>query len=172
MGTVRVTGADMPEPTSGGFRRTGSGVRSIARGARTVVRVQTRTRGGTRPRPTAQGTHSPPLCPGLFFRCGTTSRPNRNHTFTSTDQGGSLRGGGGGVPERQFCKKTACSSYVQPWLVAIGGWRLVAIGGWLAVGDWRLVAVGAGWWWVIGGWWRLAVVGGWWSLGAVPKGGP
>ena len=27
-----------------------------------------------------------------------------------------------GVPERQLCKRTACSSYVQPWLVAIGGW--------------------------------------------------
>ena len=33
------------------------------------------------------------------------------------------------VAEREFCKKTACSSYVQPWLVALGGWRLVAIGG-------------------------------------------
>ena len=39
------------------------------------------------------------------------------------------------VPKRQFCKKTACSSYVPPWLAAIGGWRLVTIGGWrLAVG--------------------------------------
>ena len=38
-----------------------------------------------------------------------------------------------------FAKKTACSSYVQPWWVAIGGWRLVAIGGW-----WWLVVVG-GW---------------------------
>ena len=54
-------------------------------------------------------------------------------------QGGSKRGGGGGsVPGRQFCKKTACSSNVQPGLVAIGGWRLAT-----------------------GGWWRLAVVGGW-----------
>ena len=31
-----------------------------------------------------------------------------------------------------FVKRTACSSYVQPWLVAIGGWR-------------RLVVVGGGW---------------------------
>ena len=67
-----------------------------------------------------------------------------------------------------FCKKTACSSYVQPWLVAIGGWRL-ATGGW-----WRLVVVDGGWWLVIGGWWRLAVVAGWrlavgcrWRLAAV-----
>ena len=94
------------------------------------------------------------------------------------------------VPEWQFCKKTACSSYIQPWLVAIGGWQL-ATGVW-----WRLVVVGGGWWLVIGGSWRLAVVGGWrlvaagswqrlavggwrrlvvgggWSLGAVPKGSP
>ena len=65
------------------------------------------------------------------------------------------------VPERQFCKKTVCSSYVQPWLVEIGRgglatggwWRLVAVGGgWrrLVVGDFCLVAVGSGW--------RLAVV--------------
>ena len=70
-------------------------------------------------------------------------------------------------PERQFCKKTACSSYVQPWLVAIGDWRLAVGGDWrLAVGDWRLVVVGGGWWLVIGGWWRLAVVGGWWLVAA------
>ena len=43
----------------------------------------------------------------------------------------------------------ACSSYVEPWLAGIGGWRSVAIGGW------QLVAVG-GWWW---------------SLGAVLRGG-
>ena len=45
-----------------------------------------------------------------------------------------------------FSKTTACSSYVQPWLVAIGGWRLVEIAGW------RLA---------VGGWWRLAAVGNW-----------
>ena len=62
------------------------------------------------------------------------------------------------------------------------------MGGWqLAVGDWRLVAVGGGWWWLaaVGGWglvvdggwlglavagtWRLVAVGGWWLM--VPKGG-
>ena len=78
-------------------------------------------------------------------------------------------------------KKPAGTPCVQPWLVAVGGWRLAAAGGWrLATGGWwRLVAVGGGWWLVIGGWWRLAVVGswrlvvgGWWSLGAVLKGGP
>ena len=88
--------------------------------------------------------------------------------------GGSLRGTEKNVfPKRQFCKKTACSSYVQPWLVAIGGLRLVAIGSWrLATGGWwRLVVVGGGWWLVIGGWWRLAVVGGWrWSPLAVGGG--
>ena len=51
-----------------------------------------------------------------------------------------------GVPQHSFPKKTACSSYVQPWLVSVGGWRLVAIGGW------QLAA---------GGWWWLAAVGGW-----------
>ena len=67
--------------------------------------------------------------------------------------------------------------FVQPWLVAIGGWQL-ATGGW-----WRLVVVGGGWWLVIGGswWWlalggwsplavggwRLLAVGGWRSFGTV-----
>ena len=37
--------------------------------------------------------------------------------------------GGKAVPKLQFRKKTACSSYVQPWLVAIGGWRVVVPGG-------------------------------------------
>ena len=46
-----------------------------------------------------------------------------------------------------FSKTTACSSYVQPWLAAIGGWRLVEIAGW------RLV-VGSGWR-------QLAAVGSW-----------
>ena len=85
--------------------------------------------------------------------------------------GGSLREKKRSIPERQFPKKTACSSYVQRWLVAIGGWRLVTggwwrlvgIGGWrLATGGWwQLVVVGGGWWLVIGGWWRSAVVGAW-----------
>ena len=54
-----------------------------------------------------------------------------------------------------FSKTTACSSYVQPWLVAVGGWRLVEIAGWrLAVGGWWLAAVG-------GSWRQLAVGDGW-----------
>ena len=57
-----------------------------------------------------------------------------------------------------FPKKPADTPCVQPWLVSVGGWRLVAVGGgWrrLVVGDWWLVAVGSGW--------RLAVgrCGGW-----------
>ena len=36
-------------------------------------------------------------------------------------------------------KKTACSSFVKPWLVAIGGWRLAAVGS-----GWRLVVVAVG----------------------------
>ena len=69
-----------------------------------------------------------------------------------------------------FSKMTACSSYVQPWLVAIGGWRLVDIAGW-----W-LAAVGGNWQLVMGGWWRLAAVDSWrlavggWRL-VVPWGG-
>ena len=58
--------------------------------------------------------------------------------------------------------------------LAVGDWRLLAVGGswwWLAVGGWSPLAVG-GWRLVaVGGWWRLAI-GGWWSLGAVPMGGP
>ena len=64
-----------------------------------------------------------------------------------------------------FAKKTACSSYVEPRLVAIGCWRLAIGGSW-----WQLVVVGGGWWFVIGGWWWLAVVGGWRLV--VPWGGP
>ena len=74
-----------------------------------------------------------------------------------------------------FSKMTACSSYVQPWLVAIGGWRLVEIAGWrLAVGGWRRLAAVDGRRLVVvggcgsrlavvavGGWWRLAVGGSW-----------
>ena len=45
-----------------------------------------------------------------------------------------------------FSKTTVCSSYVQPWLVAIGGWRLVEIAGWrLAVGGWRRLAAVGSW---------------------------
>ena len=67
-----------------------------------------------------------------------------------------------------FSKTTACSSYVQPWLVEIAGWRLV-VGGGSAVGSswqlvmggwWRLAAVD-GWRLAVGGWWRLAVGGSW-----------
>ena len=79
----------------------------------------------------------------------------------------------------RFPKKTACSSYAQPWLVAVGGWRLVAIGGWqlatggwwrLVVGDWRLVAVGSGWRLAVGRRWRLAVDGSWWLAVGGPLG--
>ena len=107
-------------------------------------------------------------------RAGTCCSCSHTHTHTHTHtmrtrqhptnaRGVLKRGGGGSVPERQFGKKTACSSHVQPWLVAIGGWQLVEIGGWrLATGGWsRLVVVGGGRWLVIGGWWRLVAVGGW-----------
>ena len=94
------------------------------------------------------------------------------------------------VPLLVFPKRPAGTPCAQPglvavngWRLAVGNWRLVAVGGgWrqLVVGDWWLVAVGSGWrlvavggWrlvaasrWrrlVVGGWWRL-VVGGWWRL--------
>ena len=56
-----------------------------------------------------------------------------------------------------------CSHVTQPWLVAIGGWRLVEIAGWRLVvgGWWRLAAVGGSWQLVMGGWRRLAAVDGW-----------
>ena len=50
------------------------------------------------------------------------------------------------------------------WRLAVGDWRLVAVGGgwwWLVVGDWWLMAVGSGWRLAVGGGWRLAAVGGW-----------
>ena len=52
-----------------------------------------------------------------------------------------------------FSKTTTCSSYVPPWLVAIGGWRLVEIAGWRLVvgGVWRQLAVGDGWLAAVGG---------------------
>ena len=60
-----------------------------------------------------------------------------------------------------FPKKPAGTPCVQPWLVAVGGWRL-AVGVWrlVAIGGWQL-AVGGGWWWLaaVGGW-RLVVGGG------------
>ena len=111
---------------------------------------------------------------------GAGTAPNRRASLALTHPenhppppggGGSLREKKS-VPKLQFCKKTARSSYVQPWLVAIGGWRLVAIGGWrlVAVGGWWRLVVGRGWWLVAVGGWRLAVGGGW-RL-AVPWGGP
>ena len=67
------------------------------------------------------------------------------------------------VPERHFCKKAACTSHVQPWLVAIGGWQLVLVGGWwLAVGDKRLVVRDC-WVGTVGSGWRVAVGDTWWS---------
>ena len=42
-----------------------------------------------------------------------------------------------GEKKKLFRNMVSCSSYVPPLLVAIGGWRLVAVGG-----GWRLVAVG------------------------------
>ena len=100
------------------------------------------------------------------------------------------------VPKHSSPKKTVCSSYVQPWRMAVGGWRLAVGGDWrLAVGHWWVVAVGGGWrrlvvgdWWLVAvgnGWrlvigrrWQLAAVGGWqlvavggWQL-VVPWGGP
>ena len=89
-----------------------------------------------------------PCFPSTLYTC---THSAATHEYTVCEAGG---GGGFGqcrlksegkksVPDKQFCKKTACSSYVQPWLAGLA----------------------------VGGWWRLAV-GGWWSLGAVLKGGP
>ena len=99
--------------------------------------------------------------------------------------GGSLtekKKGKKSVPEPVFPKKPGGTPCAQPWLVAVGGWRLAVGGGWrLAVGNWRLVAVGGGWRrlvvgdrWLVAvgnGWqlavgrrWRLAAVGGGWWL--------
>ena len=80
------------------------------------------------------------------------------------------------VPEPVFPKKPAGTPCAQPWLVAVGGWRLAAVdGGQLATGSWwQLVVVGGSWWLVIGGWWLVVVGSGWqlavggcWRLAAV-----
>ena len=48
------------------------------------------------------------------------------------------------VPEHGFFKAAACSSYVPPWLGAIGSWRLMEMAGWRfpVGGGWRQLAVG------------------------------
>ena len=88
----------------------------------------------------------------------------------STQVGRSLTGKKKVFQNMVFSKTTVCSSYVQPWLVVIGGWWLVEIAGWrLVVGGWRrLAAVGGSWQLVMGGWWRLAAVDGW-RLAKSPK---
>ena len=90
---------------------------------------------------------------------------------TGFESGRSLTEKKKSVPEPVFPKKPAGTPCAQPWLVAVGGWRLavgnwwlVAVGGgWrqLVVGDWWLVAVGSGWQLAVGRRWRLAAVGGW-----------
>ena len=80
---------------------------------------------------------------------------NRQPSRTPPPSRGVLNGKKKSVPEPVFPKKPAGTPYVQPWLVAVGGWQL-ATGGW-----WRLVVVGGGWWLAVGGWRRLAVVGSW-----------
>ena len=82
-----------------------------------------------------------PMARGQVGAQGGGGRMQVKERSTRERPGGSLRGKKrkkGGF-ERQFCKKTAGSSYVQTWLVAVGGWRL---------------AVGGGWWWLVavGGW--------------------
>jgi hypothetical protein len=72
------------------------------------------------------------------------------------------------VPIHSSPKQTACSSYVQRWLVVVGGWRLVAVGGWqLATGGWWQLAVVGGWRLVDAGGWRL---GSWWLAVGGPLG--
>ena len=84
------------------------------------------------------------------------------------------------VPGRSLTEKKKCSGTSFPkkarghsmcstmvgggWRLAVGNWRLVAVGGgWrrLVVGDWWLVAVGSGWQLAVGRRRRLAAVGGW-----------
>ena len=70
-----------------------------------------------------------------------------------------------------FPKMPVGTQCVQPWLAAVGGWRLATGGLWrLVVGDWWRLAVVGGWRLVAAGGWRwLAVVGGSWRLAV---GGP
>ena len=54
--------------------------------------------------------------------------PSKSPVLLTLHRRGVLKRGKKSVPEQQFFTKTACGSYVQLWLVAIGGWRLVAVG--------------------------------------------
>ena len=74
-----------------------------------------------------------------------------------------------------FPKKPAGTLCVGGGWLAVGDWRLVAVGGgWrrLVLGDWWLMAVAVvgGWRWVVAGGWRLVAVGGWQLM--VPWVGP
>ena len=95
-----------------------------------------------------------------YERDGARQKAQRNMAwgpFTAAD--GQCRRGGlsttptNGLPHpgRSLTRKKKCSvtqfspkSRRAHHVLAVGGWRL-------AVGDWRLVAVGGGWWWAVDG---------------------
>ena len=127
-----------------------------ARRARALVRRH-RIRGGGRPlhRPPLSpfGLYDPPLWGGgvssLCFRCQCAPLPGPLPAAGSPQSarvaGRSLTGKKKLFRNMVSSKNTACSSYVQPWLVAIASWRL-AVGGWR-----RLAAVGGSWQLAVGG---------------------
>ena len=114
------------------------------------------------------GGRVPKKIASAIVRANTKEQDHQHTTIAALEGGGGLLRTGWSLTEKKklfqnivFSKTTACSSSVQSWLVAIGGWRLVEIAGWqLAVGGWRLVEIG-GWQLAVGGWRRLAAVGSW-----------
>ena len=84
---------------------------------------------------------------------------------------GAWRGAGRSLTKKKcsstpFSQKSPRAHHVLAmggWQLAVGEWRLVAVGGgWrrLVFGDWWLMPVGSGWRLAVGRRWRLAVGGG------------
>ena len=88
----------------------------------------------------------------IFLRIESWQQHHSSNTYNRAVLNGKKK-----VFRNRFSQKSAGTPCAQPWLVAVGGWRRLAVGSWqLAVGGgWRRLVL------VIGGWWRLAAVGGW-----------
>ena len=101
-------------------------------------------------------------------RAAAGPRGNSNPHEFDRRPGVSLTGGKKKCSGTSFPKKarghSMCSTMVGRLRLAVGNWRLVAVGGgWrrLVAGGWWLEAVGSGWQLAVGRRWRLAAVGGW-----------
>ena len=94
--------------------------------------------------------HAPQMTTGLHAKEYAQFWPQKSTQFHR----GCPKGGGRGARTQ---------GRLSGMLSASWSWDLLYFKGWrLAVGVWRLAAVGGGWWLEVGGWWRL-VVGSWWQ---------